>query len=87
MKRSHDESGVEHFSAGGIDPGRSPRCAASPGRLPVESTPVDNRPFLIRSLVTDNPFEHRHPHGDAVLHLIQITERCGRPPTTVHVRS
>src|SRR5947208_1708373 len=35
------------------------------------------RPFLIRSLltflglITDNPFEHRHTHGDAVLHLVQ----------------
>src|SRR5260221_8534260 len=33
------------------------------------------RPFLIRSLLTslltNDPFEYRHAHGDAVLHLVQ----------------
>ena len=34
------------------------------------------RPFLMSSLafavsVANNPFEHRHAHGDAVLHLVQ----------------
>src|SRR5436309_4045956 len=29
------------------------------------------RPFLIKSLLTDDPFEHRHADGDAVFHLIE----------------
>src|ERR1700730_17961405 len=29
------------------------------------------RPFLIRSLFTDDPFEHRHAHGDAVFDLVE----------------
>src|SRR6266542_2030743 len=40
----------------------------------IASNPVAGstmRPFLIRSLLTDNPFEHRHAYGDAVLHLVQ----------------
>src|SRR5438045_2885427 len=59
----------------------SPPFAPMPATLPsssarsaIASNPEAGsmtRPFLIKSLLTDNPFEHRHAYGDAILHLGQ----------------
>src|ERR1700719_403277 len=48
-----------------------------PSSIHTSATPSNpdagsiTRPFLMTSAATENPFEHRHPHRNAILNLIQ----------------
>src|SRR5437899_12081782 len=58
-------------------PRPAPTAAMCPPSIATSATASNpdagsiTRPFLIRSLLTDNPFEHRHPDGDAIFHLVE----------------
>ena len=80
-RRDDQAGGVEYLRAAeSSDPVPTP--AMRPSSIATSAVPSkpdagrSTRPFLISSLAIggigpDDPFQHRHAHGDAILHLIQ----------------